>query len=170
MHAPPVTVASPAHADHAILPGMADGDAVRVFLELARAKTLARANSMLSLLEAVANGVGVGALTCFLGDADPRNARSDCGGGRKLAQRYRPGGISTLGRGRMSKLTPTRPGTSWNALLRSTSSESEDPAHPSALARSPRVRGPRRPVRPADGRRRESPRRGLAAALLTSCS
>jgi len=46
MHAPPVTVASPAHADHAILPGMADGDAVRVFLELARANTLARANSM----------------------------------------------------------------------------------------------------------------------------
>src|SRR5229473_363314 len=43
MHAPPVTVASSAHADHAILHGMADWDAVRFFLELARAKTLARA-------------------------------------------------------------------------------------------------------------------------------
>ena len=30
---------------------------------------------MLSLLEAVANGLGVGALTCFLGDADPRLRR-----------------------------------------------------------------------------------------------
>src|SRR2546425_331321 len=37
------TVASSAHADHAILHGMADWDAVRFFLELARAKTLARA-------------------------------------------------------------------------------------------------------------------------------
>src|SRR5438552_3979649 len=36
-------VASPAHVNHAILHGMADWDAVRFFLELARAKTLARA-------------------------------------------------------------------------------------------------------------------------------
>src|SRR5712664_1445069 len=42
-HAPPPRVASSAHADHAILHGMADWDAVRFFLELARAKTLARA-------------------------------------------------------------------------------------------------------------------------------
>src|SRR5882762_860544 len=43
MHAPLLRWASSAHGDHAILHGMADWDAVRFFLELARAKTLARA-------------------------------------------------------------------------------------------------------------------------------
>src|SRR5882724_4397945 len=43
MHAPLLRWPSSAHADHAILHGMADWDAVRFFLELARAKTLARA-------------------------------------------------------------------------------------------------------------------------------
>src|SRR5256885_8323825 len=43
MHAPLRRWPSSAHADHAILHGMADWDAVRFFLELARAKTLARA-------------------------------------------------------------------------------------------------------------------------------
>jgi DNA-binding transcriptional LysR family regulator len=39
------------------------------------ARPAVRANSMLSLVEAVANGLGVGALTCCLGDADPRLRR-----------------------------------------------------------------------------------------------
>src|SRR2546428_5122465 len=39
------------------------------------ARAAVRANSMLSLVEAVANGLGVGALTCCLGDADPRLRR-----------------------------------------------------------------------------------------------
>src|ERR1700682_1492651 len=43
MPAPLLRWASSVHACHAILHGMADWDAVRFFLELARAKTLARA-------------------------------------------------------------------------------------------------------------------------------
>src|SRR6266481_4271570 len=43
MHGPLFRWLLPAHGDHAILHGMADWDAVRFFLELARAKTLARA-------------------------------------------------------------------------------------------------------------------------------
>ena len=43
MHARHAVSASCLHGDHAILHGMADWDAVRFFLELARAKTLARA-------------------------------------------------------------------------------------------------------------------------------
>jgi DNA-binding transcriptional LysR family regulator len=39
------------------------------------ARAAVRANSMLSLVEAVAIGLGVGALTCCLGDADPRLRR-----------------------------------------------------------------------------------------------
>src|SRR5439155_1670724 len=39
------------------------------------ARAAVRANSMLSLVEAVANGLGVGALTCCLGDTDPRLRR-----------------------------------------------------------------------------------------------
>jgi DNA-binding transcriptional LysR family regulator len=39
------------------------------------ARAAVRANSMLSLVEAVATGLGVGALTCFLGDANPRLRR-----------------------------------------------------------------------------------------------
>jgi len=42
---------------------------------LRNARAAVRANSMLSLVEAVANGLGVGALTCCLGDADPRLRR-----------------------------------------------------------------------------------------------
>src|ERR1700704_3818069 len=43
MHAPLLRWPSFTHVDHAILHGMADWDAVRFFLELVRAKTLARA-------------------------------------------------------------------------------------------------------------------------------
>jgi DNA-binding transcriptional LysR family regulator len=39
------------------------------------ARAAVRANSMLSLVEAVANGLGVGALTCSLGDGDARLRR-----------------------------------------------------------------------------------------------
>jgi DNA-binding transcriptional LysR family regulator len=39
------------------------------------ARAAVRANSMLSLIEAVAIGLGVGALPCCLGDADPRLRR-----------------------------------------------------------------------------------------------
>jgi DNA-binding transcriptional LysR family regulator len=39
------------------------------------ARAAVRANSMLSLVEAVAIGLGVGALTCYLGDADSRLRR-----------------------------------------------------------------------------------------------
>jgi DNA-binding transcriptional LysR family regulator len=42
---------------------------------LREARAAVRANSMLSLVEAVAIGLGVGALTCCLGDADPRLRR-----------------------------------------------------------------------------------------------
>lgn len=42
---------------------------------LREARVAVRANSMLALVEAVANGLGVGAPACCLGDADPRLRR-----------------------------------------------------------------------------------------------
>src|ERR1700682_2735620 len=128
MPAPLLRWAPSVHACHALLHGMADWDAVRLSLELARAKTLARAARRLrvdyttvgrriSAFEHPSEQHAVAARSrserarrgsahllpgrCGSAAAPrlprsarllPRNARSDCGGGRKLAQRCRPAG------------------------------------------------------------------------------